>query len=50
MLKYWIGKYFSRPLPARIPRNLEWEAYLTEDGKKWFHELRLNKNQLKGSK
>ena len=42
MLKYWIGKYFARQLPKLIPRDLEWEEYLNEDGKKWFHELRSN--------
>jgi hypothetical protein len=35
-------KYISRPLPNWIPRRFDWEAYLNEDGKKWFAELRLN--------
>ena len=34
-----IGKYLARPLPKLIPRDLEWEEYLNEDGKRWFHEL-----------
>ena len=41
-----IGKYFSTPLPDVIQQNLDWGKYLTEDGKEWFRELRLNDSSV----